>query len=299
RVLWANQVMTAKSLYLQLQYDQMLLVRVQSGRGDMERIHEIVKNREALGGYPAGTSREIEIRLLALDEDVRALKALIADEVSVLGIMLGYGATARVQIDPVELVDFEQHTPVRYDDYEKRVLNASSEIRQFYYLENAARQVRREVSFSIFGVSTLSRGVASGVFDNVPIQDGLGFGTAASIKISKAQVQTIALQRQGVAETLKRQLMQAVTNYNLDIANYPGVKKRVSLAKAVNEQLFERLRLGGDVDMLNLLEGSRNYIQAGTSKLNAQIRFLRNQDKIFRLALTSDYSGDPLSGRKP
>ena len=290
RALWANEVLTAKALYVHLLYDRNLLSHIMQSKRELETLRAIVKSHEVLGGAPQGASRDIEIRVLALDEDTRSLQILIEDEASLLAYMMGFGAMANLELEPLPLPKVTNTRPLNYNDYEARVLSVSPELRQYEFIINASKYVKKTAMFSLFGVTNESRGTGGGIFDNVPIQDGLGFGTPASIKIAKSQTEGLKIQKQAAEETLKRQLRMLIVNYNLDLENFPGLARRTELTNAQNQQLYTRLKLGDEVEMFDLIEASRNHIQADTALFAAQFRFLINQDKFNRLLFTGDYA---------
>ncbi len=293
RALWSNEVMTAKSLYVHTQLDQALLNHIEEQRKELNDLFVIVQAREVLGAIPAGTARDIEVRLLALQEDQRSLEVLVAEETNLLSYMMGYPASAELVLTPVPLPSFDGLDPLEYADFEFRTLDSSPEIRQYDYLIQAADYVKKEAMFAFLGVSTMSRGVAGGVFDNLPMQAGLGFGTGASVRISKAQKEILNLQRKGVEETVKRYLKLLVGNYNLDLENFINLRRRVELTKTTSDQLYERLNLGENIEALALIEASRNHIQADTAFFALHFRFLSNQDKLSRLIYHGDYSKVP------
>lgn len=293
RALWANEVMTAKALYIHLLYDRNLLAHIQQSKRELEMLRSIVKSREVLGGATQGASREVEIRVLALDEDTRSLQILIEDEASLLAYMMGFGAMADLELEPLPLPNYVDARQLNYEDFEPRVLAVSPELRQFEFIIRASKYVKNTAQFSLFGVTNESRGTAGGIFDNVPIQDGLGFGTPASIKIAKSQTESLKIQKQGAEETLKRQLRMLVVNYNLDLDNFPGLLRHTQLTNSNNQQLYMRLKLGEHVEMFDLIEGSRSHVQADTALFAAQFRFLINQDKFARLTFTGDYRRGP------
>lgn len=293
RTLWANEVQTAKALYIHLSYDRKLLSNVDQSARELQFALDYVKNQENLGAIPMGTSRELELRMLALDEDRRALNMLVEEESSLLAVMLGYSATTQLNLQPVPIPDISAANQFRYEDHEKRVLGASPELKQYHYLIYASQYVKKEAMFSLFGVGSLSRGVAGGVFDNVPIQDGLGFGTPASIAIAKSQTRQIELQREGATEILRRQLRLNVSNLNLEIANFAGVKRRVELTDQIAADIERRMALGEKMPIYDLLEASRNRVQALSAKSEAETRFLVNHDRLMRLTMTQDYANAP------
>ncbi len=294
RALWANEVMTAKALYVHLLFDRNLAAHIDQSKAELKSLTSIIRSHEILGGAPQGASTELEIRQLALEEDARALTALIEEEESLLVFMMGFETMTKIELEPVVLPDFESLQPLDYQNYVAQVIEASPEIKQYDFIIKASQYVKKTAQFSLFGVTNEARGTAGGIFDNVPIQDGLGFGTPASIQIAKSQTEMIRSQKQGAEETLKRQLRLMVANYNLDLQNFKSLKRQVELAKAVNDRLYSRLTLGEEVENISLIESSRNHIQADSALFSAQYRFLINQDKISRLLFEGDYSRQPV-----
>ena len=67
--------------------------------------------------------------------------------------------------------------------------------------------------------------------------------------------------------------------YNLDLENYPNLKRRLELTDEITKQLYERIQLGDNIDALDLIEASKNHIQADTSFFAIKFRFLTNENK--------------------
>jgi outer membrane protein TolC len=240
-------------------------------------------------------ARDVEVRLLAIQEDKRSLEVLVSEEGGLLSYLMGLPTATEVAPMPVDMPVFETLQPLDYQDFEFRAVDASPEIRQFSHLMVAADYERRAAKWAFLGSNGMSRGVGGGIFDSLPVQDGLGFGTPASLRIVSAQKEILQAQQKGIEETLKRHLKLLVNNYNLDLENYANLKKRVELTSTTNEQLYERLRIGQDVAILDLIEASRNHIQADTAFFAVKFRFLTNEDKLARLIFYGDYSKQPVS----
>ena len=295
KALWANEVMTARGLYIHLLFDKNLLSHIRQSQKDIKSMASVIRSHEVLGGTPVGASRELEIRLLALEEDARALQMLIVEESGLLAYMMGYGVTTILEVEEIPMPNFDSFVPLAYESYEQKVLAYSPELKQYDFIIAASKYIKRTAQFSLFGVTDKSRGTTNGIFDDVPIQDGLGFGTPASIQVAKSKTEMLKVQKQGAEETLKRQLKLLVTNYNLDIENYKGLKRRVELTKQSADSLLSRMRLGEDIDTLQLVEASRNHVQADSALFGAQFRFLINRDKFDRLTFQGDYLNEPVS----
>lgn len=294
RALWANELMTAKALYVHLLLDRSLLDHLKQSEQELLDLLVLVGSREMMGGAPQGSSREIEIRLLGLREDIRAVEVMLDEEESLLAYMMGLPAEAQIKLAPIEFPEFDGFDSLDYADFEFRAVDSAPEIRQFNHFIAASGTLRKEVMFSFLGTGSVSRGVAGGIFDGIPIQDGLGFGAPASLRIIGAEQALLGVQRDGIQETVKRHLKLLVNTYNLDLENYSGLKRRVELTTAAQAQLFERLELGQEVAMIDLIEASRNHIQADTALFAVKYRFVTNEDKLSRLIFHGDYTKKPI-----
>ena len=290
RALWGNEVLTAKSVYFHLLLDSSLLEHIRKNRTELEEIYRIVRVRETFGGNPQKVSIEIKQRILALDEDARSLQVLINEEQSLLAFMMGYPTGTRLKAKSVKMPDYDSLELLDYEDFVFRATDSSPEIKQFDHLIEAAQYVRREVKYSFLGSSSMSRGLTGGVFDNLPVQMGLGFGTGASLRIVRAQKEILRVQREAVAETVRRHLKLLVDNYNLDVGNYHNYKERVQLANTSLDNLYKRIRFGEEVTSLELIEASRNHIDADTALYAVMFRFLSSEDKLSRMIFHGDYS---------
>lgn len=293
RALWANELMTAKSLYLKILFDLSLLEHVKKNKQQFEKIGAIAKSRETFGGLWQNVSRDIEVKILALEEDERSLEVLISVELDSLSYLMGYPGSVTLTLTPVDIPDFSNYTPLNYDDFEFRVLDSSPESREFDHLIQASDFIKKEAMFSFLGSSQMSRGVAGGVFDNLPISKGLGFGTGPSLRIIRAQKNILRLQKKGIEETLQRQLKILIYNYNADLENYANLKKRVLLTQAILDDLYRKLVLGEDIEIFDLVDASRNYIQADNAFFAVNYRLLVNEDKLSRLIFHGDYHKKP------
>jgi len=304
RALWGNELYAAKALYANVLFDQSLLQHVQRSIRELQRIHRIALTRESFGGARLGTARDIEIKILGLKEDEQNLLVLLSLELDQLSYALGYPASTTLSLTPVQLPVLEGATPLQPSDYEFRVLSSSPERRQFSHFLSALSQVKKEIEYSFLGSSSMSRGVAGGVFDNLPSGNGLGFGNGAALKIVDAQKEIMKTQKLGVEETLKRQLKTVAMQYNSDVTNFHNFKRRLELSRDAQNSLLRRIQIGDNIDVLELSEASRNQIQAEAAMLAIQYRTLNSQDRLNRLLFDGDYTLSPpliesLKGNKP
>lgn len=292
RALWGNEVNIVKALYLNVLLDQQLLSQIQLSIEELDRIHKIIKTRELFGGVKPGTAREIEIRLLGLREDAENLRLLLGLEYDELTYALGYKADEDIVLQPVPLPQIENLQPIQAREYEFRMLSFSPERRQFDHFFSVLNQIKKEIEYSFLGVSSISRGVAGGVFDSIPIPTGMG-GRGASMKILNAQREIMRTQKIGVEETLKRQLRAVSNQYNSDLVNFNNFKRREQLARESRDSILRRARLGENIDVIELSESSRNLIMAETALLAVHYRVMNSTDRLQRLLFTGDYSMNP------
>lgn len=293
RALWGNEVFAAKALYRHTLYDQQLLLHIQQSIKDLEEILLVVKTKELFGGAKPGTARDVEVRILGLKEDEVNLKVLISLERDELSYALGYPAETNLRLSAIDIPKIESLKEIDKRTFEFKMLSTSPERRQFDHFLSVISQVKKEQQYNFWGVSSISRGVAGGVFDSLPISNGVGNSVQASEKIIDAQKEILKVQKRGVEETLKRQLKATVTIYNSDIKNYKNYQRRQILAKESKESIYRRLQLGENLDVLELVEASKNEIQAQTAIFTVWYRVINSRDKLNRLTFDGDYSKLP------
>lgn len=290
RALWGNELNIAKAMYIHVLLDQGLYKHIQKSISDLEKVHRIIKTRETFGGAPIGSAREVEIKLLGLKEDEKNLQVLLAQENAELSYVLGFDQYTELVLEPVVLPVFEQLKPINPREYEFRLLSTSPERRQFDHFLSVITQIKKEIEYSFLGVSEISRGAAGGIFEAIPIpNNGLGFGKEAAMKMAEAQKEILKTQKRGIEETLKRQLNNTAVVYNSDIDNYENFKRRFELSTQSKNALLKRIQLGENVNVLELSESSRNQIQAESTLLAIQYRFMTSIDRIERLIFSGDY----------
>lgn len=291
--LWANEVMTAKALFIHAELDRNLLILIERKIGELEKLKTIAHTREVLGGAPEQVSKQIAIQILSLKDDVRSLKYLVQEELNALGFSLGLPSETELVLKPL---NFEALGTVKIPakaGFEARAVTASPEVRQFESLILAAKHVRKEVRFAFLGVSTLSRGVMGGVFDSLPISDGLGFGTAASVRVTKREKAILELQRKGIEESLKRTSTMTLGSLALDREGLANAAERRELAHSLKRDLESRLRLGDEIDAASLLGAIQGTVEADISDLTIRHRILVTLDRVDRLVFEGDYANPP------
>ena len=292
RAFWTNEVHTARSLYLRILFDQKLKKHIEECITELEKAQEIIKTQETFGGAKPGSSREVEIRILGLQEDREALRLLIDQEKSELAFALGFKADTTIELKGITDLDLATLKPIDFNDYELKVLSASPERRQFLHFISVVDYIEKEIEYSFYGLSNISRGVSGGIFDDaIPVSGGPS--KEASMKMAKTQRAILIAQKTGVEETLRRQIRSLSAQFNSDLKNYGINFRRAVLAKESIEAMLQRVKLGEAIDTIEFAENVRTRIHAETAKLLVISRVLVNQDRLARLTLSNDYSKRP------
>lgn len=289
KALWANELLTARALLMQSSLEESLRYGLEDNHRALKRIYDIVKSREDLGALPAGSASQLQIQMLDARNEILMLSKVIQENRSQLAFVLGYPGNDEAIPAGIKYVALSDNLPLKYSDYEAQVLNASPESSQYGALIKAADYVKKERYFTFLGSSTLSRGTGGGVFDDLPMQDGLGFGLAPSVRIVKAQKEILNLQKQAVEETLRKDLKILIESYNLDLSARADSLKGLSLTQARLFALEDRMKLGEMIEPVELVQAAEGRMDAIAIYHAREIRLLLNRDRLRRLAFADAF----------
>lgn len=289
RALWANELLTARGLLLQSGLDERLLEQVRENAKDLETLYATVSGRETLGSIPAGSVKQFEIRQLAVREEIRGLEKVTRGNRSQLAYLLGLPGNDEAVPSRIRYLDSRDAQPIAYEAHEERLLSSSFELKQYDALLLAADKVKKGRFFNFLGTSSMSRSAAGSAFDGLPQQDGLGFGLGPSVRIVKSEKRILEVQREGVRETLKRNLKILVESFNLDLLSREDAVARMEKANMIWKLLTDRARLGAIVPVFDLVEASRNRVEAVSSYHAIETRILLGIDRLNRLMYWDAY----------
>lgn len=293
RALWANELLTSRIIYLRILMDRNLYNIVHEHLLDLQKVHEIAKARHVVGLEKIETVRSLETLVLKLEEDEAQLRLLLEEEMNALSLSLGFPAEESFEIEPVGLKNPTEQQPIRYEIYVLKTLDVAPETRQYDHFLKVIPLLKKEVWFSFLGASETSRGVAGGIFDGISIPNGLGFSSATTIKIIDSQEKILEIQKQGIIETIKRQLKNTVNLYNTVVAFYSKTQRREELALENIESLNKKLLFGEKVDLLFLADAYEIRTLSQAAKLDQLYRFKINEDRLLRLIFDDEYAKLP------
>lgn len=294
--LWANELMQARTIYFQLLLDEKILSLINQEIEELQNIRTMVESREIWGALKPGSVLELDVRILSLEEDRRSLSSMIIETKSQLALLLAIDPKEKIELIPFnnqenfELV-FESNES--YETMIATALNVAPEVRQYDSLIEVARIMHRALYFTPFAINTLTRGFTGSQFDSIPVQPGAGFGTPGSMRIVKGQENLLKLQKWTIEEVIKKQLKNLILDVELDQANLKNIQTRVQLTKELLNTNYQRITMGENIDMLHLVEASRNHIASVMAQYEVELRFHKHSERKNRLLLQSAYSETP------
>ncbi|MCT4641211.1 MAG: TolC family protein [Bacteriovoracaceae bacterium] len=290
RALWANEVMTAKLLYINTLRDQDFLNLLKDQKDKVAELIDIVKTRAVFGEVPAQVLRFLQIRELELTEDIRSLNMLVSEEKRAIGYLMGIPQEENIALESISLPKVEELQTISFETFIFRALDNAPEINQYQYIKASLRFLRKEAYFSFLGASTTSRGVGGGVFNNLPLQDGLGFGLGSSLRIAKSQGHIIDLNSKATKEVIKKNLFNLVNNFNSFIQNIDNQNERFALANDNYNAVRTQLVLGMNIPPLEILTSIENLFDASISLTNYKYEVVNTMEKLKRSIFNGDYS---------
>lgn len=290
RAIWANEVMSGKILYLNTLRDSDFLDIYTEQYEELSELVEIVKTLQVTGEVPAQVLNFLKIRKLQFSEDLRLLSNLVFEEKKALAYMMGIPQEDEVILTSVELPKITDLEPIKFETFIFRALNSSPEINQYQYIQNALKYVRSEIWFSFLGASSASVGVYGGIFDNIPVQDGLGFGAGPALRIASSENKILQIRKEATAEVIKKNLFTLINNYNSYIENIENQNERYRLAEENHKLIKAQLIMGQRVDPLEILESITNLLNVKLSLYNYKYDALASIEKLKRMIFNGDYS---------
>lgn len=292
KALWANEVLATRSLYLTIVSDIKSLAVYDTYKKDLEELQGIAETRDQFGGDRLGALEMLLAQKNMVMDDQISLEDIINQQF--------YSLTQMTQIDPKAKYEFNLDSQVRSTwtflntnamiDLVERL---SPEVKSFDDLLAMLAQLKNEVGFSFFGSSPLSKGVAGGVFDDLPLNGGWGFSTQALFTLTKTKEALLKVQQTGVKETLKRQLLRLIDQNNFLIEKEKNLNERIVHLNQQWEILLDRLQFGKNAPMDELIANRQALAETKIALIT--LNTLRSQlnDKADRMLWWDVYNHFP------
>lgn len=290
---WAflsNQILNTRVLFFQSLLDFQLEQDINGLIAILEDYEKATGVREALGYVRVGATKEVGVRLLRLQEDARRIQAVRRQTQIQLALALGFGPGVLVQADFTWDDSFT--TLLKPEDFDApsftRIRDSSYELQQSIFLESVNDSILKSLNWVMFGVSSISRGVAGEFFERIPIQDGLGFGTPASRRILKLNRKILETQREIQKLSLEKSYLISLGEYRRDLDSQLERRLVVEQALELFELYYDSPR-GLPLEVLELLTSAENLLAARTHFHLGILRILTNHDKLMRVFRTGPY----------
>lgn len=290
RALWANEVMTAKLLYVNTLRDMDFMKLLKTQKEQINELVEIVKTRAVFGDVPAQVLNFLKIRKMEVEEDIRSLDTIIFAETKAISLMIGVPQEIELILKDIQLPRVEELDEISFDTFIFRALDNAPELNQYTYIKESLRFIRKEAYFSFMGSSTTARAAGGGVFNNIPIQDGFGFGLGSTIRIAKSESRILDINAKATKEVIKKNLYNLVYNFNSYIQNIENQNERFGLAESNYETLRTQLVLGMNLDPIQMLTIIDNLFDASLSRANYKYEVVNTIEKLKRSIFNGDYS---------
>lgn len=286
---WSNELVTARLLFLGVYRELEVYDLLVDSLNDYKQVRTIARMRRDFGNDGGFALNLIDERILALEDDLRSMELLIEGNKRELQFISGID-----QSELIELVNPKLESPIEARELNEenirlKVLKTAPELKQFLALEKALASSRGAMRFSVLGASTFSSGSGDGVFDAIPVTDGLGFGQSSAINIADSEAAILRLKMMASEQTIKRQLELLFKEYRLLDDSFNSANERYELS-LLNRQLLEsRLRYGADISPLELIEALDNVARTRSLKLSYLVRFNEVVEKLKRMTFTAPY----------
>jgi hypothetical protein len=289
--LWANQILTAKSLFYRIDHDQKLIHAIDKNISSLKEFHVIVKAKEEFGGTNVGDSKVLEQRIFELVDDKKRIEYLLKEEKNELKYILGIKSSKDITIKPLR-VDLTKKSDLSSSKLQTKSISASPEIKQYSEFLRVIPEIKKEIRFSFLGTSSLNFG-GMGVFSDLEIQKGLGFGAGNSVGILKSKAEVLRLQKEGISESIKKQIRVLTEIYNEDLDYYDSLSAQLALSESIQESYIERLQLGDTVNIWDIVDSTKSMMNAELQINSVISRHFENFERLERHGLSGDYSSLP------
>lgn len=288
-----NGVFQSRSLYVKILSDEELLKLLNITAENFKKVYDIVKTQSIFSHQNLEFVRILELQMLSLEQDKLELGQLISKEKNALKRLLSVPNSEKLELKAINYGDISGLPELHTDDFLYRVINESTELYEYDELLKLTEIARRKSNFIFIGTSSLNRSSLPDGLGDIPIQNGLGFGIGNTKNIIKAQKEIIKIKKRSTEMLLISKLDDVVNEYNGNINNYKIQLSKITLAEAVLKSQYDRLKIGGTIDPLSLLEATKRLLEAQFQAQGFKYSFFKIQDELSRLTFNGVYEQLP------
>ncbi|PIP91428.1 MAG: hypothetical protein COW01_03485 [Bdellovibrionales bacterium CG12_big_fil_rev_8_21_14_0_65_38_15] len=287
--LWSNELSSARLIFYGVHREKELQSLLIESLKSYKRVLSLARTRRNFGLDGGFALNLIQERILALEDDLRAMDLLIESNTRDLQYISGINQNEQIEIISPILANPIDAPSLEVERLRAKALSSAPELKQYKYLEQSLLAQRGSMRFSVLGASTFSLGAGNGAFDTIPVTDGLGFGQSSAVNISKSELDILVIKAMATKETILRQFELLIKEYELLSDSFSNAEERFSLA-SLNQRILEnQLRYGGEIAPLELIESFDNVARTKALKLSYQVRFVEVVEKLKRLTFSAPY----------
>ena len=302
-----NQLQRFRELYWQIHSDEKLLEDLRILISIFDDLVSTARGREAFGEIAPGRSKEVYLKSLSLKADEQNLARMLRGLKAELAVGLGLSMSQKVQdfqnyqldssdalVDVLDSEDLKKEKSFsslagHWNFFVTRAVLEAKELQQLDKLFLASDSFLKSTQWTILGVSPLARSFGAELFDNIPVQDGLGFGQSSSRQMIRLTQEIIKLQK-GIAEKTLQSRLQLVSTSLAE--GYLQLRERIKgLSEArARLNLYRFNPEGSPLDPLLLVDSAQTYLQALNGVRNQRLLVKISEERWNRSLVLGPYA---------
>jgi hypothetical protein len=247
RVLLANQINATEILYFAIHKELQVKRLLTKHKKFASEFLNILSIREEEGELPLEILESAKAYLAELNINEITYKRAINDLSYDIGFALNLKEDWRtVGIKPLELPNLDSIEPLNYDDYFSMIKEKSLELVSLEYLRMGAVYAKKARAWTFLDPES-------------DVESGLGVGYFFNLKIDKANIQLVELEKKHFENRLRESLYKLINEHNSNLTIYDETMRGLGSLKIVLDGMLEDFKISGELD-IDDLEGIINKI---------------------------------------
>jgi hypothetical protein len=283
RILLGNQINADEVLYYaihkELQVKKIISKHIQFSNEFLN----ILSIREEEGELPLEVLESTKAYLNELTINEITYNRVLNDLFFDMGFALNLKEDwPRVGIKPLALPNLGSVGPISYDDYFAEIKKKSLELVSLEYLRVASIYAKKARAWSF-------------LTPDGEVESGFGVGWFFNLKIDKANVKMVELEKENFENRLRETLYKLINEHNSNLNIYDEAIRGLWSLKIVLEGLLEDFRISGDLDFEELEGIIKKIFYFQLEKSFAQHTHLITQSNLKRLRMVGKNYKDLIS----
>jgi hypothetical protein len=275
RALVANQMNLVEGLYYSILRDQVYLSHLEGFTSFLERYYDEMRVREQMGLVKPGTSLAFRNFIIQNENDKAVLRSLLRVQYASLSRGIGLsprdGVVRLADSQPPQIQDAQK---LSFGDLAPRVLSASLELKQIYYMERAAQILKNEAAWSFINPS-----------------QWVGFNASIfhEVHLAKAHVHEAEIMRQNSEDQIQESVVSVVEEHNLLLDRSALMSEAIDNTQQVLQRIDVDLAAGVTVDVNELRSTVSSLLGFQALKASIDAAYAVSVGKVNRMTLQGPY----------